>query len=112
MVHGLGQDQCTAGCGADLLVYCPWQGCTRAEGRVSCLRIMNGLDFLPSDPDTPLFGDVPLETWYARWVQAAYAAGLLPPCPTTPKLLFCPTNPLTRAVAAAKMVKAKNPMFP
>ena len=58
--------------GADPPVYFPWQGRTPAEGCVHCLRIMSGLDFLPSDPDTPLFGDVPLETWYAKRVRVSF----------------------------------------
>jgi len=53
------------------------------------------------------FADVPLNAWYAGWVQAAYGAGLIEPCATTPEMRFCPDDPLTRAVAAHMMVVAK-----
>jgi hypothetical protein len=106
-VSGLWQDQYTAGCGTNPLVYCPWQGHTRAEGCVFYLRMMNGATYDPAQPATQTFGDVPLDAWYAKWVKAAYDAGLIPACQATPELRFCPNDPLTRALAAYMMVQAK-----
>jgi hypothetical protein len=45
--------------------------------------------------------------WYAKWVDAAYEAGIAEPCAVEPSLRFCPEEPLTRAVAAYMMVQAK-----
>ena len=104
---GLWNDQYTAGCGADPLIYCPWQGHTRAEGCVFYLRMLRGADYEPAQPKKQTFADVPLEAWYAKWVQAAYDAGLITACQTSPDLRFCPDDPLTRAQAAYMMVQAK-----
>jgi hypothetical protein len=106
-VNGLWVDQYTSGCGTNPLVYCPWQGHTRAEGCVFYLRMLNGPTYEPPQPTQQTFADVPLNTWYAKWVQAGYDAGLLTACQTTPELRFCPDSPLTRALAAYMMVQAK-----
>jgi outer membrane protein assembly factor BamB len=111
-VSGLWQDQYTAGCGTDPLIYCPWQGHTRAEGCVFYLRMMNGATYDPPAPATQSFSDVPLDAWYAKWVKAAYEAGLIPACQTSPEVRFCPNDPLTRAMAAYMMVKAKGLTLP
>jgi hypothetical protein len=106
-VEGLWADGYTSGCGTNPMIYCPWQGHTRAEGCVFYLRMLNGADYLPPQPSQQVFADVPLDTWYAGWAQAAHDAGLLNPCQTWPELRFCPDDPLTRALAAHMMVKAK-----
>jgi hypothetical protein len=54
-----------------------------------------------------IFSDVEVEKWYARWVKAAYQAGLIGACQTGTELRCCPEDPLTRAVAAYMMVQAK-----
>jgi hypothetical protein len=106
-VNGLWVDQYTAGCGTDPLIYCPWQGHSRAEGCVFYLRMLNGASYEPAQPTQQTIVDVPLDTWYAKWVQAAYDAGLIEPCETSPELRFCPSDPLSRAIAAHMMVQAK-----
>jgi hypothetical protein len=106
-VNGLWQDQYTAGCGTNPLVYCPWQGHTRAEGCVFYLRMMHGAAYVPPQPSVQTFDDVPLDAWYAKWAMAAYDAGLLTACQTSPVLKFCPNDPLTRAQGAYMMVRAK-----
>jgi hypothetical protein len=103
---GLWQDGYTDGCGTDPLVYCPLQEHIRAEGAVFYLRMLYGADYTPPDP-IGIFDDVPLDTWYAKWVEAAYSAALIEPCETSP-LRYCPEAPLTRAVAAYMMVQAKD----
>ena len=105
-VHGLWEDGYTAGCGTDPLIYCPEQEHTRAEGTVFYLRMMYGEDYQPSE-GKGYFTDVDPETWYAKWVDAAWEAGITEPCATEPELRFCPDDPLTRAVAAYMMVQAK-----
>ena len=69
------------------------------------MRIMNGVDYQPPEP-TGIFSDVPLDSWYAGWVEAAYHHNLLPECSTNP-LEFCPEAPLDRAWAAYMMCIAK-----
>jgi len=79
------------------LIYCPWQGHTQAEGCAFYLRMLHGANFDPPQPTQQTFADVPLDTWYAKWVQAGYDAGLLTPCQTTPEMRFCPSDPLTKS---------------
>jgi hypothetical protein len=107
-VNGLWQDQYTTGCGTNPLVYCPWQGHTRAEGAVFYLRMLHGASYQPSEPMQQMFADVPLDAWYAKWAEAAYEAELITACETSPSLRFCPEAPLTRGVAAYMMVRAKS----
>jgi PKD repeat protein len=104
--HALWDDGYTAGCGTNPLIYCPLQEHTRAEGCVFFLRMMHGSDYIPPEP-TGLFDDVPITTWYADWVEAAYNAGIIPACETEPELRFCPDDPLDRSMAAYMMVQAK-----
>jgi hypothetical protein len=110
-VHGLWDDGYTAGCGTDPLIYCPDQEHTRAEGCVFYLRMLYGADYVPADPKG-YFADVDPEMWYAKWVDAAWEAGIAEPCGTEPELLFCPEDGLTRAVAAYMMVQAKEILIP
>lgn len=108
---GLWDDGYTAGCGTDPLVYCPLQEHTRAEGSVFFLRMMHGADYVPPEP-AGLFSDVPIDMWYADWAEAAYVAGLIRACETSPELKFCPYGPLDRAMAAYMMVQAKGLEIP
>ncbi len=68
--------------------------------------MLHGSTYVPPQPTEQIFVDVPLDTWYAKWVHAAYADGLLLACQTDP-LAFCPNDPLNRAWAAYMMVQAK-----
>ena len=94
------------GCATNPLRYCPWQTHTRAEGSVLYLRVLNGTNYAPPAP-AGIFVDVPLDQWYARWAEAAYNAGLIPACQTSPQLRFCPNDPMTRAMSAYAMTVAK-----
>jgi hypothetical protein len=69
--------------------------------------MLNGSNYTPTPPPSGLFSDVDLSWWGAPWAEAAYTAGLIPACQTSPDLLFCPNQPLTRAWAAYIMVQAK-----
>ncbi len=104
-IESLYRDGLTAGCSLDPLLYCPLQQHTRAEGSVFFLRVKFGSTYEPP-AGSGLFVDVPAGAWYADWVEAAYNAGILPACSTSP-LRFCPDAPLDRAWAASMMVQAK-----
>jgi hypothetical protein len=104
-------DGYTAGCGTDPLIFCPLQGHTRTEGTVFYLRMLNGAGYVPPDP-VGVFSDVSLDFWGAKWIEAAYGAGLITACETTPVLRFCSDDPLDRATAAFMMVHAKELSLP
>jgi hypothetical protein len=103
--QSLWSDEFTSGCNAEPLAYCPWEGHTRAEGAVFYLRMLHGSDFEPVNA-SGIFTDVSTEMWYARWAEAAFDAGLIPACSSTP-LQFCPDAPLDRGLGAYMMVRAK-----
>ena len=103
--NGLWEDGYTSGCSTDPLMFCPNQEHTRAEAAVFFLRILNGINYKPPDP-SGIFADTPANYWGARWVEAAYQAGLISACDENANL-FCPEDPLTRAMAAFTMVQAK-----
>lgn len=104
--NALWEDTYTAGCGTDPLVYCPLFEHTRTEGSVFFLRMMNGADFVPPAA-SGIFADVNPSFWGVRWAEAAYTAGLIPACETSPDLRFCPDDPLDRALGAHMMAQAK-----
>jgi hypothetical protein len=99
-------DGYTSGCGTDPLTYCPWTGHTRAEGAVFYLRMLHGVDYEPPAP-SGLFSDVAVGEWYAKWVEAAYQAGILPACGENP-LRACPEAALDRGLAAYMLYQAKD----
>jgi hypothetical protein len=107
----LWEDGYTSGCGTNPLIYCPLQEHTIAEGCVFYLRMMNGNDYEPSQA-SGIFADVPSTEWYARWVEAAYQAGILIPCQYEPELRACPLDGLDRATGAYMMVQAKEIELP
>jgi hypothetical protein len=109
--EGLWNDSFTAGCGTDPLLYCPFREHNRTEGSVFFLRMREGPDYVPPTP-IGLFADVPTDFWGAKWLEAAYNAGLIPACQTQGELLFCPEDPLNRAMAAYMMVQAKGLQLP
>jgi len=59
-----------------------------------------------------MFMEAPLDAWYAKWMQAAYDAGLIPACQTSPQLRFCPNDAPTQPLAAYMMVRAKRLTMP
>jgi hypothetical protein len=72
---------------------------------------LNGPDYKPPAPGG-IFADVPIDAWYAKWVEPAYELGLIEACQVEPELRYCPMEPLTRAVAAYMMVQAKGISVP
>jgi hypothetical protein len=59
-----------------------------------------------------VFSDVSTGFWGAKWIEAAYNAGLIPACETDPELRFCPDDALDRAMGAYMMVQAKGLKLP
>jgi hypothetical protein len=104
--NGLYEDGYTAGCGTNPSVYCPLGTHTRTEGAVFFLRMLHGAEYVPPAA-MGIFTDVDLGFWGAKWIEAAYSAGLIPACETSPALKFCPEGPLDRAMGAYMMVRAK-----
>ena len=108
-------DGLTAGCSAPTAqnparLYCPWQGHSRVEGAVFYMRVLRGASYTPPAA-TGLFSDLDNSWWGTKWAEAAYTAGIAPPCASAP-LQFCANAPLNRDVAAYMLVRAKNLTLP
>jgi hypothetical protein len=100
-----------SGCSTDLLMYCPEESMTRAEGAVFVLRGENGGGYLPTQPSAPLFADTPMEAWYTKWADELYQEGFTSGCGTDP-LNFCPLQTHSIAEASVFFVRIKhNPYF-
>jgi hypothetical protein len=100
-------DGFTSGCATEPLRFCPNAPHSRTEGAVFYMRMLNGPFYYPPNP-SGIFVDAPTTYWGARWIEAAYNAGLVFPCSNVgSSKYFCPEDPLTRAMAAYMMVQAK-----
>jgi hypothetical protein len=87
-----------AGCSESPRMYCPEEGLTRAEMSVFVDRGLHGGGYLPPEPDTSFFEDVPLLEWFAKWVHVLFEEGLTAGCGVDPPL-FCPLRIHTRGEA-------------
>ena len=67
------------------------------------LKELNGAGYVPP-PAVGLFGDVPQDSLFAAWIEDLYNRGITAGCSTSP-LLYCPTNPNTRAQMAVFLTK-------
>jgi hypothetical protein len=54
------------------------------------------------------FGDVSPAHWAWVFIERLYAAGITGGCSTTPTLLYCPEDPVTRAQMAIFLLRGKN----
>lgn len=70
-----------------------------------------GADEFRAPAPPPTFQDVPADHWAYVYIEALYQAGYIAGCSADPPL-FCPSNPLDRALAAYMMVQAKGLSVP
>jgi len=85
----------TAGCGGGN--YCPTAPVTRDQMAVFLLLTKEGAGYVPPACTTPLFGDVPCSSAYARWINELTRRGIASGCGGGN---YCPTAPNTRAQMA------------
>jgi len=98
-IEKLFQDGFVAGCEATpVRKYCPDASLTRAEAAVFVERGVHGGGYLPPQPDSTPFDDVPLVEWFAKWVRALWEEGFTAGCGALPPV-FCPSQSHTRAEA-------------
>ena len=103
-IEALYQAGYTAGCSADIMLYCPESNLSRAEGAVFFERGIHGADTLPAPPIEEIFADVPLSEWYAKWTTALWQDGFTAGCGSDP-LIFCPLEGHTRAEASVFILR-------
>jgi hypothetical protein len=96
----------TGGCGNNL--YCPESVVTRSQMAVFLERGIHGSAYNPPAPGTLTgFADVPISYWSASWIKQLAADGITGGCATTPALIYCPEDPVTRAQMAVFLLRSK-----
>ncbi len=94
----------TAGCGDG--IYCPNGAVTRAQMAVFLLKTLLGTSYVPPTA-VGVFGDVPVGSFAADWIEDLYTRDITSGCSNT-VLLYCPTSSVTRGQMAAFLVATFN----
>ena len=92
----------TAGCSASPLLYCPGSGVTRAQMAPFLLKALLGPAYVPPPATGTVFGDVPVGSFAADWIEDLAARGITGGCGGGS---YCPGVPNTRGQMAVFMVK-------
>ena len=100
-VEQLATEGVTSGCGGGN--YCPASSVTRAQMAVFLLKTKNGSAYVPP-PAIGIFGDDPVGSFAADFIEALYNASISGGCQTSP-LLYCPGNPVSRQQMAPLLVR-------
>ncbi len=103
-IEQLAAESVTSGCGGSN--YCPDSSVTRAQMAVFLLKTKNGPSYVPP-PAAGIFGDVPVGSFAADFIEALYNQGISGGCQTSP-LLYCPDNPVLRQQMATLLVRTFN----
>ena len=100
-IEQLAAEGVTSGCGVG--VYCPGNPVTRAQMAVFLLKTKDGSSYVPPTA-TGVFGDVPVGSFGADWIEEVYARGITGGCHASP-LLYCPNNANTRGQMAVFLAR-------
>jgi hypothetical protein len=90
----------TQGCGAGN--YCPGSLVTRGEMAVFLLRAKHGGSYHPPAATGTVFGDVPANAPFAKWIERASAEGIASGCGGGN---YCPGDTVTRGQMAAFLAR-------
>jgi hypothetical protein len=101
-IEQLSTEGITGGCGDAL--YCPADPVTRDQMAVFLLKTRHGISYVPPTC-TGIFGDVTCPGGFTDWIEELYLEGVTGGCSTSP-LLYCPSDPNTRAQMAVFISKA------
>ncbi|MGE5276297.1 MAG: right-handed parallel beta-helix repeat-containing protein [Acidobacteriota bacterium] len=93
----------TSGCGGG--AYCPEDPVNRASMAVFLLRGEHGSTYQPPDPTGQVFGDVPLGTFLAAWIEQLAAEEITTGCGGGN---YCPETAVNRASMAVFLLRAKH----
>ena len=100
-IEELSAEGITAGCGGG--DYCPADPVTRQQMAVFLLKALNGPGYVPPACQG-YFGDVPCTNPFSDWIYDLFNRNITAGCSTSP-LLYCPTDPNTRAQMAVFLTK-------
>jgi len=93
----------TSGCGPRL--FCPDAAVARNQMAVFLLRARFGSGYVPP-PATGIFGDVPPDDPFARFIEDLYNRGITSGCSVSPRL-YCPGSSVTRAQMAVLLLRTR-----
>ena len=77
---------------------------TRLDSVLVTLRWLYGQDYVPPAAKGT-FADISTHWWGTGWMEEAYRMGILGYCENSGALRSCPYEPLSRAEAAAMVVR-------
>jgi uncharacterized protein (DUF1800 family) len=97
------RDGITSGCGGGN--YCPTSPVTRGQMAVFLLRAGHDAGYVPPPETGTVFGDVPVGSAFAPWIEQLYAEGITGGCLAGSPPLYCPTASVTRGQMAAFLLK-------
>ena len=100
-IERLATEGVTTGCGGGN--YCPGATVTRAQMAVFLFKTSQGSGYMPPTA-TGIFGDVPVGSFAADFIEALYDAGITGGCQASP-LLYCPNNGVLRQQMATFLVR-------
>jgi FG-GAP-like repeat/Immunoglobulin I-set domain len=101
-VEQLAAEEVTGGCGG--ANYCPDSSVTRAQMAIFLLKTSQGSSYTPP-PAVGIFGDVPVGSFGADFIEDLYNKGITGGCQLSP-LLYCPGNAVLRQQMATFLVRA------
>jgi uncharacterized delta-60 repeat protein len=104
-VIALARARITGGCGGGN--FCPADPVARSQMAVFLLRSEHGSSYFPPPCSTSVFADVPCSNGFAPWINQIYAEGITGGCSSNP-LMYCPSNPVTRAQMAVFLLVAEH----
>jgi hypothetical protein len=100
-IEELAAEGITGGCGGGN--YCPSSSVTRAQMAVFLLKTKLGSAYVPPAA-TGIFGDVPIGSFAADFIEDLYNRGITGGCSASP-LLYCPGGSVLRQQIAAFLVR-------
>ncbi|HEX4439368.1 MAG TPA: S-layer homology domain-containing protein, partial [Thermoanaerobaculia bacterium] len=100
-IEQLAAEGITGGCGGGN--YCPASAVTRAQMAVFLLKTLLGSSYTPPAA-AGIFGDVPIGSFAADWIEDLYGRQITGGCSSSP-LLYCPNNANTRGQMAVFLTK-------
>jgi hypothetical protein len=101
----------TNGCLTVPLEFCPNETNTRGEMAKFIVTALEGGSNFTYSP-TPYFSDVPPTYLFFSYIQKLYELGITDGCTTSPSLMFCPNDGVTRDETAAFIIRARFASIP
>jgi hypothetical protein len=91
-------------CHTETLKFCPDTPMSRLDSVLITLRWIYGQEYVPPKA-RGLFADISVHWWGAGWMEKAYTMGVLGYCENGGALRSCPYDSISRAEAAAMVVR-------